>query len=95
MFFSIVYSHNAYQQYLYDSANQPTTQTVQISNDNRPTSDKKTIKEGRELLYVENILGCPSFKIETIATGLAVLGEYFYTCILHQLICRFTTVLQK
>ncbi|HNS43211.1 MAG TPA: glycosyltransferase family 39 protein, partial [Taishania sp.] len=29
VFFSIVYSHNAYQQYLYDSANQPTTQTVQ------------------------------------------------------------------
>ncbi len=78
VFFSIIFSQNAYQQFLFDSSNQPIAQTVQLSNDNRPTSDKKTIKEGRELLYVENTLVAPHSKSETIATGLAVLGEYAY-----------------
>ncbi|MCO5260544.1 MAG: glycosyltransferase family 39 protein [Crocinitomicaceae bacterium] len=73
---SIVFASNTYRMYQDSKVYQQNQETVAIKKDNLPTTGEKTIKEGRDLLYVENTLIAPHSKEETLATGLAVLGEY-------------------
>lgn len=46
------------------------------SDKNNSLKESSILKEGRELLYVENTLIAPHSKNETLATGFETLGEY-------------------